>query len=177
MNDMATTGKIVEVLFEKTKETYEHQMQMLPLVSRNEPDAATLQNANNVVWYPVQQHAPVLTGWDLTGQEQDIIEETYPSILEQPRNDLVQQRADNVRDIRFWERRGEQSGMRQATELNRLIASAIATQGSLYYQSNTTSGYNFIAEAQAIMEERQGMMSQPYFMLNDRDNLTFGHGS
>ena len=29
---MATTGKIAEVLFESTKETYEHQMQMLPLM-------------------------------------------------------------------------------------------------------------------------------------------------
>ena len=44
----------------------------------------------------------------------------------------------------------------------------------MYYRSNATSGYNFIAEAQALMNERQGYHSQRCFMLNDRDNLTFG---
>lgn len=171
---MATTGKIVEVLFEKTKETYEHQMQLLPLTAFDKPDPATMQNSDNVVWRPVQQHAPIITGWDLTGSETTIIEETYPSILGTPRNDFVEQRADDLRDMRFWERRGEQSGRRQATELNAQIASAIALQGSLFIRSNATSGYDFIAEAQAIMNERQGLQAERYFLLNDRDNLLFG---
>ena len=33
-----TTGKTVEILFEKTKETYEAQTSMLPLVTFEEPD-------------------------------------------------------------------------------------------------------------------------------------------
>lgn len=173
---MATTGKIVEVLFEKTLETYEDQDLMIDLCESYEPPAADLQNAGNVVWRPVEQHAPILSGFDLTGQEQSIIEETYPAILGTPTNDFVQQRADDLRDMQFWERRGERSGARQATELNKAIASAIALQGSMYYRFNTatsTSGYNFIAEAQATMNERQGMKTQRNFLLNDRDNLTF----
>lgn len=171
---MATTGKIVEVMFEKAKETYEHQMQMVDMTTFNQPDDATLQNAGNVVWYPVQQHAPILEGWDLTSREQEIIEETYPSILGEPKNDFISQRADDLRDMRFWERRGEQSGMRQATELNKLIAQAVAIQGSMFYRSSATSGYDFIAEGQALQNERQAYQSQRYFVLNDRDNLTFG---
>lgn len=171
---MSTTGKIIEVLFEKTKETYEHQVQLLPLTSFEKPDPASMQNADNVVWRPVQQHAPVISGWDLTGSETTIIEETYPSILGTPVNDFVEQRADDLRDMRFWERRGQQSGMRQATELNKQIASAVALQGSLFVRSNATSGYDFIAEAQALMNERQGYKSDRCFILNDRDNLTFG---
>lgn len=171
---MATTGKIVEVLFEKTKETYEHQMQLLPLVSYEQPDPARMQNSGNVVWRPVQQHAPVIDGFDLTGLETTIIEETYPALLGTPKNDFIQQRADDLRDMRFWERRGEQSGMRQATELNKQIANVVALQGSLFIRSNATSGYNFIGEAQALLNERQGYSSQRYFMLNDRDNLLFG---
>ena len=107
---MATTGKIAQVMFESAKDTYESQNQLLPLCTFNEPDPAKQQNSNNVVWYPVQQHAPIIDGWDLTGEETDIIEETYPVILGVPTNDFVSQRADDLRDKRFWERRGEQSG-------------------------------------------------------------------
>jgi hypothetical protein len=170
---MAQTGKIAVVLFEKTKETYEHQMQLLPLVEYEEPDPGNMQNANNIVWRPVQQHAPVIEGWDLTGLETDIIEETYPSQLGTVKNDFIKQRIDDMRDLRFWERRGKESGKRQATELNKLIAQAVALQGSLFYRSDAVSGYDFIAEAQAMMNERQAYHSERYFVLNDRDNLKF----
>ena len=174
---MASTGKIVEVLFENTLETYEHQMQMLKLVDYFEPSAAEYQNAGNFVWRPTQQHAPIIDGWDLTGLETNIIEETYPAILGTPKNDFFEQRADDLRDTRFWEKRGKQSGMRQATELNKNIASAVATQGSLFYSSSATSGYDFIAQAQALMNERQTLKdesAQRCFLLNDRDNLIYG---
>lgn len=169
-----STGKIAEVMFEKALETYEHQMDMLSLVDFHEPDAGMMQNGGNFIWYPVQQHAPVISGWDLSDQETGIIEETYPALLGTPNNDFVKQRADNLRDQRFWERRGTQSGKRQATELNKDIAQAIVTQGSLFYRSNATSGYDFISEAQAIMNERQLMNEGRYFCINDRDMLTFG---
>lgn len=170
---MATTGKIVEVLFEKAIETYEHQDMMLDKVDHFQPDAGDMQNSNNIVWRPVQQHAPIITGWDLTGQEQEIIEETYPSQLGTPKNDLVRQRADDLRDMQFWERRGMESGRQQATELNKSIATVIAQQGSLFYRSNATSGFDFIAQGQAIMNERQGYHSRRCFLLNDRDTLKF----
>ena len=168
-----STGKTVEVLFEKTKETYEDQMQLVDLVMRFQPDGASLQNAGNVIWQPVEQHRPILEGWDLSGQEQDIIEETFPSILGEPQNDFIKQRADNMRDLRFWERAGERSGKQQVTELNKRIANVVALQGSKFYRSNVTSGYDFIAEGQALLNETQQAHDQRCFILNDRDTLTF----
>ena len=170
---MASTGKIAEVMFDKALDTYEHQERLLSLTSFMRPDSENMQNSGNVIWQPVQQHAPIIEGWDLTGQETDIIEETYPAILGTPKNDFVEQRADDMRDTQFWERRGEQSGRRQATELNKLIAQAVATQGSLFYESSATSGYDFIAEGQALMNERQLYQSERCFVLNDRATLKF----
>lgn len=170
-----TTGKAAEILLEKTVETYEHQMQMLPLVTRYEPEASELQNAGNAIWRPVQQHAPIIDGWDLTGEETGIIEETYPAILGTPKNDFVELRADDMRDRGFWERRGEQSGMRQATELNKGLADLITTTGSLFYRTSAASGYDAIAEAGAILDERQKSADmQRYAVLNDRDYLAYG---
>lgn len=170
---MASTGKIAEIMFENALETYEEQDMLLDKVDFWRPDEADMQNASNVIWRPVEQHAPILTGFSLTGQEQEIIEETYPAVLGTPTNDFVEQRADDLRTELFWERRGRVSGKQQATELNKQIANAMAQQGSMFSRSNATSGYPFIAEGQAIMNERQGEHTTRCFMLNDRDTLTY----
>ena len=49
----------------------------------------------------------------------------------------------------------------------------MATQGSMFYKSAATSGYPFIGEAQALMNERQGFVTDRCFLLNDRSTLTF----
>jgi hypothetical protein len=170
---MASTGKIVEVLFENAIETYEKQDMMLSKVNFFKPSAADMQNSGNFIWRSVQQHAPIIDGFDLTGKEQNIIEETYPAVLGTPKNDFVEQRADDMRDTQFWERRGQESGRQQATGLNKAITEAMVTQGSMFYSSAATSGYPFIAEAQALMNERQGAETTRNFMLNDRDTLTY----
>lgn len=170
---MAETLKIVETMLENAVNEHEQQTQLLKLCEIIKPDPAALQNANNFVWGRVDQHAPIIAGFDLTGQEQDIIEETYPRLLGTPQNDLVAQQIDQVRDLSYWERRGKTSGRRQASELNKQIASAAVTQGSIFYRSNAVSGYDFIAEAQAILNERQTMDNGRCFVLNDRDQLKF----
>ena len=167
------SGKIAEVLFENALDTYEDQMMLVDKTDVFTPDPGTMQNANNVVWRPVQQHAPVIEGWSLSGQEQEIIEETYPAVLGLPKNDFVQQRIDDLRDSSFWERRGKQAGKQQATELNTGIANLIKTSGSLYYRSNDTSGFDFISEGQTILNERQGAQTKRCYVLNDRDNKKF----
>jgi hypothetical protein len=167
------SGKIAEVLFENALETYEDQTMLVDKTDVFTPNPGTMQNSGNVIWRPVQQHAPVIEGWDLAGLEQEIIEETYPAILGLPKNDFVQQRIDNLRDSTFWERRGKQAGKQQATELNTGLAALIKNSGSLYYRSNDTSGFDFIAEGQAIMNERQGAHTNRCYVLNDRDTKKF----
>lgn len=170
---MATTGKTAILMLEKAMETHEHQMDMLSLTAFEEPKGGEMEISENWIWRPYQQHAPLISGWDLTSSETDIIEETYPAVLGTPSNDFVEQRADKMRTQIFWERRAKESGRKQASALNQAIASAIAKQGSLFVRSNATSGYPFIAEAQALMNERQLPDNGRIFMLNDRDNLLF----
>ena len=168
-----TTGKIAEVMFENFVETYEQQPDLLNQVNFHEPEAEMMQHSSNVIWYPVQQHAPLISGWDISNSETGIIQETYPAVLGTPSNDFVQQRADDMRTERFWKDRATQSARRQATNLNVQIATAIKNQGALFYRSNVDSGYDFIAEAQAMMNERQLMDTGRTFILNDRDTLHF----
>lgn len=171
---MAQTGKIAEVFFESVLETIEDQTQLSDMCSRFEPGASDMQNANNFVWRPVEQQSVIQQGWDLTGLETDIIEETYPAVLIDPFNDFVEQRADDLRDMEFWRRRGVRSGMQQVVNQNTFIADAIKTQGALYYRSNDVSGFDFISEAQALMNEQQRTHIKRNYILNDRDTKKFG---
>lgn len=169
-----SAGKLAVVIFDEWLETFESQQMVLDKVDHWIPEGGMMQNAGNFIWRSVAQHAPVLTGWDLTGQEQQIIQETYPAVLGEPTGDMPQLRADNMRDTVFWKERAKESGRRQASYLNSAIATAVAQQGSLFVRSTTTSGYNFIAAAQAVMNERQLPKGERYFLLNDRDTLTYG---
>lgn len=168
-----SAGKIAEVKFEAQLEAYEAQTQMVDETMVYTPGSGEMRNAGNVLWRPVEMHAPEMEGWDLTGQEQEIIEETYPAYLGLPKGDFVKQRADDMRDLTQWKRRGTASGKQMATNLNKSVAQLIANTGSLYYRSNATSGFDFIAEAQTIMNERERAETQRCFFLNDRDSKTF----
>lgn len=168
-----TTGKIAVVMFENFLDTFESQQSLLPMTKHWLPSAADLQNAGNQIWRTVDQHAPVIEGWDLSGQETGIIQQTYPAVLGTPTNDYVSQRIDDVRDMQFWKERAETSARRQASYLNSKIASAMTLQGSLHIRSNATSGFDYISEAQALMNERQLVKNERYFMLNDRNTQRF----
>ena len=173
---MATlaSGKIANWLFDSAIDTYESQTQMMDLVDVFRPGDADMQNAGNFVWRPKQQHAPILLGHDLTGLETEVIEEGFPASLGTPTNDFVKQNLSDLRDESFWTRRGEQSGRQQATELNRQVAAMVANTGSLFYRSDATSGYDFVSEAQAILNERQTIKSEMRcFVLNDRDTQAY----
>lgn len=173
MGNSLTAGKIAEVLFEKALETFESQQDLVPLCSFMPYDGKTMQRSGNVIWRPKQQHANSISGWDLSNQETGIIEEEYPAILGTPSNDLVEQRVDDMRDMTQWERRGTESGRKQASVLNDAIATAITNQGSIFYRSNDTSGFDFISEAQVRLNEIQNADMGRSFMFNDRDSRLF----
>ena len=167
------SGKIAEVVFEEVVNTHEEQTQMLGLVDSFTAAPGTLQNAGNYIWRTAQMHRPVLSGWDLTGQEQGVIQETYPAILGTPTNDLIELRADDLRDESFWRKAGRESGMKQASTLNKSVSDTVTNTGSLFYRTNTTSGFNFVAQAQTLMTERQAPMNEMKFILSPRDNLKY----
>jgi hypothetical protein len=122
----------------------------------------------------MQQHRPIIEGWDVSGQDTGIIEETFPAVLGEPVGDVFSQRADDMRDRSFWENAGKESGLRQVSEMNKRIAQMVTTTGSLFYRTDAASGYDAIAEAQAMMNERQGSADMRYMVLNDRDQKRYG---
>ena len=142
-----STAQSVEVLFENALDTYEHQMQMLDLVDVFTPDPAAFQNSSNIIWRPVQQHAPIKEGWNLTGMFGDVIEEYYPATLQDPRNDAFQLRADE----------SAVTAMYQCTSPN----------ASLYYQPEADASRGQFNQLDTVKTYRIGQSAAKPLSQND----------
>lgn len=170
---MAQTGKIVADMLDESIQTYEEENNILPLVKFIEPDGAKLQISGNVVWRSVQPHSAVVAGWDVSASNNDIIKEAYPAILGTPSNSSIQQRVDDLRDPGYLQESANNAGKRQAAFLNSSIISAAVNQGSMFYRSAATSGFDFIGQAKVLMNERQTATGSRTFLLNDSDSFAY----
>lgn len=164
-----STAKEVRVMFDMVTETFETQDQMSTQVEHFQMTGAKAQNANNVEWRQVEQHAPVTQGWDLVDADfGNVLELSYPSTLGLPDNDAFQLRADDFRDRQFMDRRAKAAAQRLSSYQNSKIANLVGTTGSLFYRT-TTAGYDFIKTADTILKERQAFTGAGQsFFVNDR---------
>lgn len=137
--------------------------------SRMETDTISgvdLQNANNVYWRSVEQQAPVISGFDLSGETPgDVIQQTYPLNVEAPRNDWFTLRSDDLRDRRFMERRAMAAARKLSADANKRAAELVADTGTLYYESSSAD-FDLVAEADTLMTERQAYrdMGSSFFL-------------
>lgn len=134
-----------------------------------------MQNSNNVYWKNVEQQAPVVSGFDLSGTTPgNIIEQTYPLTVEPPRNDWFTFRAEELRDRGFMERRAKASTRKLNADANQRAAELVANTGTLYYES-ADAGFDFVSEADTIMTERQAYRDMgSSFFINPRTYKVMG---
>jgi hypothetical protein len=168
---MATqSAKNIVAFYDKVLEQMNNDFSYANNAKVDTIDGGTLQNANNIYWRNVEQQAPIINGWDLTGQETEIIEQTYPLQLGDPSNDFVQLRVDELRDRGFLDRRAVASAKRQNAELNKRAAAEVSDKGSLYYESSSAD-FDFVAEADTLLTERQAYRDMgSCFFLTPRNN-------
>lgn len=133
-------------------------------------EPSRLQNANDIYWRSVEQQRPIIDGWDLTGEETNTIQQGYPLQLEDPKNDFMEWRIDDLRDRGFMQRASTASAKRQNAYLNKRIAELVAETGTLTYESST-AGFDFVSEADTLMTERGANRDMgASFFLNPRTN-------
>ena len=121
-----STGKIMATLFDKFVKQMDDNDVYIRSMDTDSISPSDMQNASNVYWRGVEQQRPVLTGWDLTGQETGIIEQYYPATLSDPKNDLMQIRIDDLRDEGFMNRALKASVAQQKSTLNKTVADLVS---------------------------------------------------
>lgn len=149
------TAKNILALYDETCKQLNDNFVFASQMDVDTQSGVDLQNANNVYWKSVEQQAPIVEGFDLSGETPgNIIEQTYPLNVSAPRNDWFTLRAEELRDRRFMERRAQAAARRLNSDANQRAADLVANTGSLYYESSS-AGFDFLAEGNTILRERQ----------------------
>lgn len=149
------TAKNILALYDETCKQLNDNFAFASQMEVDTISGVDLQNSNNVYWRSVEQQAPVISGFDLSGVTPGtIIEQTYPLTVEAPRNDWFTLRAEELRDERFMKRRAMAASRKLNADANQRAANLVASTGSLYYESSN-AGFDFLAEGNTILHERQ----------------------
>jgi hypothetical protein len=109
----------------------------------------------------------------MSNEQGGLIREVYPQLLGTPSNDVISLRADDYRTDEYLIQASKESAVQQNTKLNTALASALSVQGGMFYRDNASSAFDFIGEAQAMMDERQLKTTERCFILNTRNSLAY----
>lgn len=168
-------GQVITFMLDEVIETIENLTPMAQRVGKYEPPTADMQRSQNTVWMPLEQEAPTMPGWDLTGQATGILELAVKCNMGVPDNDFFQLRADDLRDERSLRRRIQASGKKLANNVESAIAKQAAEMGSLVVTSpdpigTATTGWDFISEAEELIFSRElNRSSGLSFFFNGKD--------
>lgn len=147
-------SKQVFVLLDKIVEQMDENDVYTRTVSVDNQPMANMQNSSNIFWRRVGQQRKAISGWDMTGLSSGIIEQCFPLNLGTPTNDFIELRIDNLRDPHYLNDAVMESVSTLQSDVNKNIALEVARSGTMYYESSV-KGYNFVAEADTMMTERQ----------------------
>lgn len=154
-------GQMVAYAIDEVINTVENMTPMAQKVNKYSPPANEMQRSNNTIWMPVEQEAPTIPGWDLTGEETDILELSVAVNMGDPDNDFFQLRADDLRDETSYRRRIQASAKKLANNVEKSIAQVATDMGSLVVTSSDEigatagSGWGFVADAEELMFSRE----------------------
>ncbi|HFE8594414.1 TPA: P22 phage major capsid protein family protein [Citrobacter freundii] len=168
-------GQVITYMVDEIIETVENLTPMAQRVGKYTPPAGDMQRSQNTVWMPLEQEAPTMPGWDLTGQATGILELSVKCNMGVPDNDFFTLRADDLRDERSLRRRIQASGKKLANNVESAIAKQAAEMGSLAVTSSTpigssTTGWDFISEAEELIFSRElNRNSGLSFFFNGKD--------
>lgn len=161
-----STAKGISIMFDEILELYDFDNNLARQCDVVDFEASLMQNSVNIIWRSVEQNAPIKEGWDMSAQFGDVIERAYPSSLGLPQNDAFQLRADDFRDERFMKNRARAAVAKLSGDQNKRIAQLVVNTGALAYEYTGAAGYDYLAQAEAIMDELElsNMGNRSFFL-------------
>lgn len=156
---------------EKWIPTFEDQLAMLDLVGGATNISQTLlERSGDVIWRPVEPIVASYEGPDQTLNFRDQTEMAVPVSVNRWRSTPLIFDSLQLRDSLQEERFGIAARDKLASDINLAIVGAIANFGTLFVKrTGAASGYDDIAQADALMNEQGVPMGDRVYAANSRD--------
>jgi len=172
-------NKEERVAFENLLEGFNDALVLSRNVSIYNTDQTMMERTNNVIWRPQPYIATSLSnagvGTDITsvGGYASYTQLAVPASINQTRTVAFELNAQELRDALQEQRLGNSAKQKLASDINVSVLNIAANQGTLVVKRTTaagaSSGFDDVAQCEAIFNEQGIMDGDRYLALNTRD--------
>ena len=172
-------NKEERVAFENLLEGFNDALVLSRNVSIYNTDQTMMERTNNVIWRPQPYIATSISnagvGTDITsvGGYSSYTQLAVPASINQTRTVAFELNAQELRDALQEQRLGDSAKQKLASDINVSVLNIAANQGTLVVRRATaagaSSGFDDVAQCEAIFNEQGIMDGDRYLALNTRD--------
>lgn len=163
-------SKEERVAFEDILEGFQDALVLSKNVAVYNTDQSMMERTNNVIWRPQPYIATSYNGTDQSSNFDDFTQLSVPATIGFSKSVPWVMTATELRDSLQEGRLGDAAKQKLASDINVAIMNVAAAQGTLFVKrAATASGFDDVAQCEAIMNE-QGVPSYDRFLaLSTRD--------
>lgn len=158
------------VAFENVLEKFNDQLVLSRNVSKYETDQVTMERTNDTIWRPQPYIAQSHDGTDATNNFDEATQLSVPATIGYSKHSTAILTATEMRDALQEGRLGEAAAQKLSSDVNLSVMTIAALQGSLVVKrTSAASGFDDLAQAEAIFNEQGVNSFDRYIALSTRD--------
>jgi hypothetical protein len=163
-------SKEERVAFEDILEGFQDALVLSRNVAVFNTDQTMMERTNNILWRPQPYIAASYNGTDQSGNFDDYTQLSVPATIGFQKSVPWVMTATELRDSLQEGRLGDAAKQKLASDINVAIMNVAANQGTLFVKRvATASGFDDVAQCEAIMNEQGVPMYDRYLALSTRD--------
>lgn len=163
-------SKEERVAFEDVLEKFNDAQVLSRNVSKYQTDQTTMERSNNVIWRPMPYIAQSHDGTDATANFDQATQLSVPATIGYSKHSTAILSATELLDLLQEGRLGEAAVQKLSSDINVSVMTVAALQGTLFVKrSAAASGFDDVAQCEAIMNEQGVNAFDRYLALSTRD--------
>lgn len=163
-------SKEERVAFEDVLEKFEDYQILSKNVSKYETDQATMERTNDIIWRPEPYIAQSFDGTDASANFKNATQLSVPATIGYSKHSTAILSATELRDLLQEGRLGEAAVQKLSSDINVAVMNVAALQGTLVVKRTAAaSGFDDVAQCEAIMNEQGVQSFDRYLALSTRD--------
>lgn len=163
-------SKEERVAFEDILEGFQDALVLSRNVSVYNTDSKMMERTNDIIWRPQPYIAQSFDGTDMTSNFKDFTQLAVPSTIGFSKSVPWTLTAKELRDALQEGRLGDAAKQKLASDINVAVMNVVSQQGTLVVKRTAAaSGFDDVAQAEAIMNEQGVQSFDRYMALSTRD--------
>lgn len=163
-------NKEERVAFEDILEGFQDALVLSRNVSVYNTNSTDMERSSDIIWRPQPYVAQSFNGTDMTANFLDQTQLSVPATIGFQKSSPWRMTATELRDALQEQRLGDAARQKLASDINVAINNVAALQGTLVVKRTTAAtGFDDMAQAEAMMNEQGVQMFDRYSALSTRD--------